>query len=166
MIIGEYPRTHMSLRFSRPRLVCACLVSWCLRSECCVRVVADWSEGPKGVIWIIRGWVTTVAHHKWMGAKSLKVPVYVWTMGLVTVCFQIVIKALVVGVLEGLCEFAVMYSNQSLVSTIPQSREGLCAILNLNCSSYETYPLELCAPKRSSCTYLISCCDFSTCTAV
>lgn len=65
-------------------------------------------------------WVTTVAHYRWMGAKSLKVPVYVWTMGLVTVCFQIVIEALVVGVLEGLCEFAVMYSNQSSVSTIPQ----------------------------------------------
>lgn len=40
---------------------------------------------------------STVAHHTWMGATALKAPVYVRTMGLVTVCFQIVIEALVVG---------------------------------------------------------------------
>lgn len=43
-----------------------------------------------------RGWVSTVAQHRWMGAIAFKAPVYVRTMGLVTVCFEIVIKALVV----------------------------------------------------------------------
>lgn len=106
-----------------------------------------------------RGWVSTVARHKWMGAIALKALVYVQTMGLVTVSFQIVIEALVVGVLEGSCGFAVMYNNQSSLSTTPQSCEGFCAILNLNCSSYETHHLIFCAHKRKSCIYLKSCCD-------
>lgn len=76
-----------------------------------------------------RGWVSTFAHHR----KIFKAPVYARTMGLLTVCFQIVINALVVGVLEGLCEFAVMCSNQSSVYMIPQSCEGSCAIFNLRC---------------------------------
>lgn len=71
------------------------------------------------------GWVSTGAHHRWMGVIALVSPVYVRTMGLVTVCFQIVIDALVVvvgegvGVLKGLCEFAVMDTNQSSLFMIP-----------------------------------------------
>lgn len=97
--MGEYPRTQMSLgltRVSRPMLVGACLVCWCLIPECGIRVVADWSGCPKGIICMTRGWVSTVAQHRWMGAIAFKASVYVRTMGLVTVCFEIVIKALVV----------------------------------------------------------------------
>lgn len=65
------------------------------------------------------GMGSTVAYHRWMGDFALMAPVYVQTMGLVTVCFHIVIKALVLGVLEGLCEFAVMYSNHRSISMIP-----------------------------------------------
>lgn len=71
---------------------------------------------------------------------------YVRKMGLVTVCLLIVVGALVVVVLEGLREFAVVYNNQS---SLFKSCEGLCAIINLNCSSYKTHPLEFCAPTRT-----------------
>lgn len=43
-----------------------------------------------------RGWVSTVAQHRWMGAIAFKASVYVRTMVLVTVCLEIVIEALVV----------------------------------------------------------------------
>lgn len=66
------------------------------------------------------GWVSTGAHHGWMGVIALVSPVYVRTMGLVTVCFQIVVVVGEgVGVLEGLCEFAVMDTNQSSLFMIP-----------------------------------------------
>lgn len=45
-----------------------------------------------------QGWVSTVAHHRWMGAIALKAPVYVLTTRLLTVCFQNEIEALVVRV--------------------------------------------------------------------
>lgn len=43
------------------------------------------------------GWVSTVSHHRWMSAIALKAPMYVQTMGLAIVCFQIIIEAPVVG---------------------------------------------------------------------
>lgn len=103
-----------------------------------------------------RSWFSSVAHHRWMGAIAIKAAVYVRQMGLVTVCLLIVIEALVVGILEGLREFAVLYNNQISLSRISQPCEGLCAILNLNCSSYKTHPLEFCAPSRTLCICLIS----------
>lgn len=43
------------------------------------------------------GWVSTVSHHRWMSAIALKAPMYVQTMGLAIVCFQIIIESPVVG---------------------------------------------------------------------
>lgn len=43
-----------------------------------------------------------------MVAIAIKAAVYVRNMGLVTVCLLIVIEALVVGILDGLREFAVV----------------------------------------------------------
>lgn len=111
-------------------------------------------------------WFSSVVHHRWMGAIAIYAAVYVRKMGLVTVCLLIVVGALVVVVLEGLREFAVVYNNQSSLSRISKSCEGLCAIINLNCSSYKTHPLEFCAPTRTSCICLISCHDLSYCSEV
>lgn len=58
-----------------------------------------------------RCWVSSVAHQRWMVAIAFKAAVYVRKMGLATICLLIVIEALVVGVLEGLREFAVVYNN-------------------------------------------------------
>lgn len=67
-------------KVSRPRLVGAYLMRWCLIPECGVRVAADWSGRTKEVIGMTRGWVSTVAHHIWMGAIALTAPECVRTM--------------------------------------------------------------------------------------
>lgn len=71
-----------------------------------------------------RSWFSSVAHHRWVGAIAIKAAVYVRKMGLITVCLLIVIGALVVGILEGLREFAVVYNNQSSLSGFPSPVKG------------------------------------------
>lgn len=66
-----------------------------LRKGCCG---LEWR--PKRSYSNDLGLGSTVAHHTWMGDIALNAPVYVRTMGLVKVCFQNVIEALLVLVIR------------------------------------------------------------------